>query len=114
MLQNFIECESHRELIRVGLQGKIVNDSDFQNKVIHATKWSTITEIAAKLVSPITNMILARILLPEAFGGISVPVKKSTSSTGSAEWGFLGLVSGKPVPCTLSTKSTVTVLNPFF
>lgn len=50
---------------------KVVNDSDFQRKVIHATKWSTITEIAAKLVSPITNMILARILLPEAFGVVA-------------------------------------------
>ena len=31
-----------------------------------ATKWSSITEIAAKLVSPLTNMILARVLVPEA------------------------------------------------
>lgn len=38
------------------------------NKVGNATKWSTITEIAAKLVTPISNMILARLLNPEAFG----------------------------------------------
>lgn len=36
--------------------------------LIYATKWSTITEIAAKLVAPISNMILARLLTPEAFG----------------------------------------------
>ncbi|MBG9814562.1 polysaccharide biosynthesis protein [Bacillus endophyticus] len=41
---------------------------NFQTKVISATKWSSVTELAAKLVVPITNMILARILAPEAFG----------------------------------------------
>ncbi len=42
-----------------------------KKKVINATKWSSITELAAKLVSPITNMILARILVPEAFGVVA-------------------------------------------
>lgn len=37
-------------------------------KVIRATKWSSITEIAAKLVSPISTMVLARLLAPDAFG----------------------------------------------
>lgn len=37
-------------------------------KVKTATKWSTITEVAAKLVAPITTMILARVLTPEAYG----------------------------------------------
>ena len=36
-----------------------------------AAKWSSITEIAAKLVSPVTNMILARVLVPEAFGVVA-------------------------------------------
>lgn len=40
-------------------------------KVITATKWSTITQIVAKLVSPLTNMVLARILAPEAFGVVA-------------------------------------------
>ncbi len=38
------------------------------DKTINATKWSAITEIIAKCISPITSMILARILAPEAFG----------------------------------------------
>lgn len=38
------------------------------NKVRNATKWSAITEIVAKLVAPVTNMVLARLLTPEAFG----------------------------------------------
>ena len=40
-------------------------------KVKTATKWSAITEIAAKLVSPITAMVLARLLTPEAFGVVT-------------------------------------------
>lgn len=42
--------------------------SDLNSKVVKATKWSSITELAAKLVSPISTMVLARILAPEAFG----------------------------------------------
>ena len=45
--------------------------NNLHTKVIDATKWSTISEVAAKLVSPVTNMILARILIPEAFGVIA-------------------------------------------
>ena len=38
------------------------------SQVRRATKWSAITEIAAKLVSPIVSIVLARLLTPEAFG----------------------------------------------
>lgn len=41
---------------------------NFNSKVFKATKWSTITEVIVKVLSPITNMILARLLTPEAFG----------------------------------------------
>ena len=41
------------------------------SRVKTATKWSTITEIAAKLVTPITSMVLARLLVPEAFGVVT-------------------------------------------
>lgn len=37
-------------------------------KVRQATKWSVITELAGKLVSPISTMVLARLLTPDAFG----------------------------------------------
>lgn len=46
-------------------------EKNFNNKVFNAAKWSMITEVAAKVVSPITNMILARIIAPEAFGVIA-------------------------------------------
>lgn len=43
----------------------------FNNKVINATKWAALTEVVAKLVSPITSMILARVLTPDAFGVVA-------------------------------------------
>lgn len=38
------------------------------NQVIHATKWSVICEVAAKIIAPITTIILARLLSQEVFG----------------------------------------------
>lgn len=40
-------------------------------RVKTATKWSTIGELAAKLVTPISSMVLARLLTPEAFGVVT-------------------------------------------
>lgn len=45
--------------------------SSDNSKIIGATKWSAITEIAAKLILPISNMVLARILTPDAFGVVA-------------------------------------------
>jgi PST family polysaccharide transporter len=45
--------------------------SDLNTKIVHATKWSSLTEIIAKLIAPITTIILARLLTPEAFGVIA-------------------------------------------
>ena len=47
------------------------SERNLQAKVLNAAKWSTITELMAKLISPITNMILARLLAPEAFGVVA-------------------------------------------
>ncbi len=44
---------------------------DFNNKIISAAKWSAIIQVITKLTAPVTNMILARILAPEAFGVIA-------------------------------------------
>ena len=48
-----------------------LSKTNLNKKIRVATKWSTITEIISKLMVPITNMILARILAPEAFGVIA-------------------------------------------
>lgn len=45
--------------------------SNINKKVSNAAKWSMIAEIIAKLIAPITNMILARILAPNAFGAVA-------------------------------------------
>ena len=44
---------------------------DLNKKIVSATKWSAITEIMAKLVTPITSMVMARLLTPEAFGVVA-------------------------------------------
>lgn len=41
---------------------------NLDNKVKTATKWSAMTEILAKVLTPVVNMMLARLLTPEAFG----------------------------------------------
>lgn len=48
------------------MESKTIN-----KKIINATKWSAITEIISKLITPITQMILARIISPEAFGVVA-------------------------------------------
>ena len=45
--------------------------NSLESKVVTATKWSALTEIASKLVSPIAGMILARLLTPEAYGAVA-------------------------------------------
>ena len=42
-----------------------------QHTVVNATKWSAISELVAKLVLPITNMVLARLLTPDVFGVVA-------------------------------------------
>ena len=43
-----------------------------KNVIQKSMGWSLFSEIAAKFVTPITNMILARILMPEAFGVLAI------------------------------------------
>lgn len=45
-----------------------MSNASINNKVLSATKWSAISEFAAKLISPLSTIILARILSPDAFG----------------------------------------------
>lgn len=42
--------------------------SDLNKQVKTATKWSAVTEVLAKLIAPISTMVLARLLTPDAFG----------------------------------------------
>lgn len=42
--------------------------NDITARTARALKWSSVTEIVSKFITPLINMILARILAPEAFG----------------------------------------------
>ncbi len=45
--------------------------SELNRKVLKATKWSAFTEIVAKLITPVTSIVLAHLLTPEAFGVVT-------------------------------------------
>lgn len=42
--------------------------NELETKVFSGTKWSFLGEISGKIITPVVNMILARILLPSEFG----------------------------------------------
>ena len=48
-----------------------MSNTSINIQVVKATKWAGITEIVSKLVTPITSMLLARLLTPEAFGVVA-------------------------------------------
>ena len=49
-----------------------MSTDQIRQKTIRASKWSAVTEIAVKLVQPISNLILVRILAPEAFAAVAI------------------------------------------
>lgn len=53
-----------------------------------AVGWSLLTEILARIVSPITQLILARLLAPEAFGVLAVVVLITSFADMLADAGF--------------------------
>ncbi len=61
---------------------------ELNKKIGQATKWSTITEIVSKLVAPITNAILARLLVPEAFGVVATLTMVTTFAEIFTDAGF--------------------------
>ena len=48
-----------------------MENKSIDKKIGQATKWSSITEIMAKLVAPISSMVLARLLVPEMYGVVA-------------------------------------------
>ena len=45
--------------------------NSLNNKIVNATKWSALTEILSKLITPITSMVMARLLTPGAYGVVA-------------------------------------------
>lgn len=58
------------------------------SKVVAGTKWSMFAEIASKLLAPIVNVILARILSPEAFGLVATITIVTTLEEVVSDAGF--------------------------
>lgn len=53
-----------------------------------AVKWSLLTELAARLITPITQLVLARILTPDAFGFIATIVMVTSFADMLSDAGF--------------------------
>lgn len=45
--------------------------SELNHKVNKATKWSALTELVSRVIAPVTSMVLARLLTPDAFGVVT-------------------------------------------
>ena len=61
---------------------------ELNKKIARATKWSTVTEIATKLIAPVVNMALARLLAPEAFGVVATIMMVITFAEVFTDAGF--------------------------
>ena len=48
------------------------SNSSLGERTVGAAKWSMVTQLASKLISPVTTIVLARILAPEAIGVVSL------------------------------------------
>lgn len=48
-----------------------MSDDVVEVRAARATRWASVTEVAARIITPVTTMLLARILAPEAFGVIA-------------------------------------------
>lgn len=61
---------------------------DMQTQINTASKWSLLTEVISKLLPPVTNMILARLLTPEAFGLVATITMVTSFAEIFADAGF--------------------------
>lgn len=62
--------------------------SNIQKKFEKASKWSMLTEVVSRLLPPVTNMILARLLTPEAFGMVATITMVTSFAEIFADAGF--------------------------
>lgn len=65
-----------------------MKDQAIMSKAKNATFWSTVTQLITKLFSPITNIILARLLAPESFGVVATATVVLSLSDIIIESGF--------------------------
>lgn len=58
------------------------------NVVANAARWSMLTQLASKLIAPITTIVLARFLTPEAFGVVALSTMVTSLSNMFSDAGF--------------------------
>lgn len=61
---------------------------DLNEKATQSVKWSLLTEVLVKLISPITQLVLARILAPEAFGVVATVTMVTSFADMLSDSGF--------------------------
>ena len=65
-----------------------VKEDDFGSRVAGAAKWSVLTQVASKLISPVTTMVLARLLSPAAFGVVASATMVTSLADTISDSGF--------------------------
>lgn len=61
---------------------------NLNDKIIKSSKWSFVTELVAKLITPISSILLARLLAPEAFGALALLMMVISFADMLADAGF--------------------------
>ncbi|MGM9643528.1 MAG: lipopolysaccharide biosynthesis protein [Eubacteriales bacterium] len=64
-------------------------------KIAKATSWSFLTQIIAKIIPPLSNMILARLFAPEVFGAIATITMVTSFADTISESGFQKYIVSK-------------------
>lgn len=73
-----------------------MNDKHIQTGTItKATKWSLLTQVVAKIVPPLSSMILARVFAPEVFGIIATVTMVTSFADTFSESGFQKYIISK-------------------
>lgn len=65
-----------------------MSDNQESKKIAKATSWSFLTQVVARLIPPISNMILARFFAPEVFGAIATITMVTSFAETFSEAGF--------------------------
>ena len=62
--------------------------TDLRSKAHNASKWSLLTEVIARAITPVTQLLLARLLEPQAFGVIAAVVMVTSFAGMLTDAGF--------------------------
>lgn len=73
----------------------MIEDKPQSGTIAKATKWSLFTQIIAKIIPPLSSMILARIFAPEVFGIIATVTMVTSFADTFSESGFQKYIISK-------------------